>query len=478
MTAKPCVICGTKLDGWVYSFKEATKNSVDPFGMGLVGFQCQNCGAAICERKHLKETKVNNYWGYAKFLCPNCGKPFGLERLIYSHEVSKLTPVEDPSANLESWADIFIDTHTGERLLKAAIFDLSEPSFKLVLTNRRLIALMTAQNFCQDNFNIVIPLNQIAAVRTEKKMIGTIALLIDTKTGESIKIENKGPLELFGQVILAALPSATPAVVFPEGEKVYYEGDNLKFIWNSNFGTEIGQEMHEARFYNTLRMTLAVTSHRMFFYRISNIAEMSGNKVSAYVTYGEPRLQFISIPWERIQRISYGGSFLEKGMNLVLTTPVWSHDVPWLKAYPDELIKVEEYSHTCAQCGGEIVGGVGAQRKSKDGSVIEASQTGWHCSTCQVSYHHDKKCGPSKGKCPVCKQPMQAIDRAYFNLILSDQAILASQFMAAQIFTPVAPMGEMGKEWNLPITSDLKGWETQVLPAIKLARPSLLIVGK
>jgi hypothetical protein len=470
MTAKPCVICGTILDGWVYSFKEATKNSVDPFGLGLVGFQCQNCGAAICERKHLKETKVNNYWGYPKFLCPNCGKPFGLERVIFSREVSKLTPVEVPSTNLETWADIFIDTQTGETLLKAATYG---SSLKLVLTNRRLIALMSAPYLNQDTFNFVIPLNQITAVRTEKKMIGTIALLVDTRAGESIKFEGEGSLELFGQAILAALPSASPAVVFPAGEQVYYEGDNLKFIWNSNFGTEIGQEIHEKRFYNTLRMTLAVTNHRMFFYRISNVAEMTGSRAFANVKYGEPRLQFISIPWERIQRISYGGSFLEKGMNLVLTTPVWAYEIPWLQAYPDELIKVEEYHHTCAKCGGEIIGGVGGQRKSKDGSLIEASQTGWHCPTCQVAYHHDKKCGPSKGKCPVCKQPMQAIDRAYSKLTLSDQAI-----PAAQILTPVPPMGETGKEWNLPITTDLKGFETQVLPAIKLARPSLLIVGK
>ena len=475
MTAKPCVICGTILDGWVYSFREASKISGDPFDISLVGFQCQNCGAAICERKHLKETKVNNYWGYAKFLCPNCGKSFGVERLIYSREVSKLTPIEVPSANLERWADIFIDTHTSERLLKAATYG---SSLKLVLTNRRLIALMTAPYLNQDTFNFVIPLNQIAAIRTEKKIIGTIALLVDTKAGESLRFEGEGSLELFGQAVLAALPSASPAIVFPTGEHVFYEGDNLKFLWNSNFGTEIGQEMHETRFYNTLRMTLAVTNHRMFFYRISNVAEMTGSRTYANVTYGEPRLQFISIPWERIQRISYGGTFLEKGMNLVLTTPVWGHEVPGLKAYPDEQIRMEEFRHTCAKCGSEIVGGVGSQRKSKDGSLIETSQTGWHCPNCQVSYHHDKKCRPSKEKCPVCKQPMQAIDRAYSKLTLSDQAIAASPYLAAHIFAPVAQMDETGKEWNLPITSDLKGWETQVLPAIKLARPSLLIVGK
>lgn len=469
MTAKPCVICGTILDGWVYSFKDAT-SKYDVFQTHVVGFQCQNCGAAICERKHLKETKVNNYWGYVKFLCPNCGKPFGLERVIMSCEVSKLTPIEVPSTNLETWADIFIDTHTSERLLKAATYG---SSLKLVLTNRRLIALMSAPYLNQDAFNIVIPLNQIAAVRTQKKIMNMDFMLVDTKAGESLKFEGIGSLEYFGQAILSAIPNASPAVVFPADEQVFYEGNNLKFIWHTDFGTEIGQEMHEARFYNTLRMTLAVTNHRMFFYRISNIAQMSGNNVSAYVTYGEPRLQFISIPWERILRISYGGTFLEKGMNLVLTTPVWAHEVPLLKAFPDEQIRVEEFRHTCAKCGGEIVGGVGSQRKSKEGSVIEASQTGWHCPTCHTSYHHDKKCLRSIGKCPVCKQPMLAIDRAYSKLILSDQAIAA-----AQILPPVPPLGGTGKEWNLPITSDLKGWEEQVLPAIKLACPSLLVIGK
>ena len=474
MTAKPCVICGKSLDGWVYNNKDAT-HKYEAFQSHTVGFQCEHCGAAICEYKHLKEIKYSQFSGYYKVICPNCGKPMGLFRYISDREVSNLTPVEVPSTNLETWADIFIDTNTGERLLKAATYGIS---LKLVLTNRRLIALTSAAYLNQDPFNFVIPLTQIAAVRTEKKIIGTIALLVDTKAGESIKFEGEGSVELFGQAILAALPSASPAVVFPMDEQVYYEGDNLKFIWNSNFGSEIGQEMHEKRFYNTLRMTLAVTNHRMFFYRISNVAAMTGSHAYANVTYGEPRLQFISIPWEKIQRVSYGGSFLEKGMHLVLTTPVWGHDVPWLKAYPDEQIKVEEYSETCAKCGGVIVGGVGTQRKSKDGSLIEASQTGWHCPTCHTSYHHDKKCRPSKEKCPVCKQPMQAIDRAYSKLILGDQAIAASPFMAAQIFSPVAPMGESGKEWNMPITSDMKGWETQVLPAVRHARPSLIISGK
>jgi len=475
MTAKPCVICGAILSGWVYSITEASQKSVDPFGSSLVGFQCMNCGAPICERKHLKELKFNNYWQYRKFTCPHCGKPFGIEKWISNRDVSKLTPLEVPSTNLETWAEAFVDTLTGEKLLKATKFDIS---LKLVLTNRRLIALTEAPFFNQDIFNLVIPLKQIAAIRTQKNIIGTTSIFVETKAGETFKFEDKGPLDLFCQAILAALPSALPAVMFPAGEQVFYEGDNLKFIWNSISSFEIGQEIHEKRFYNTNRVTLAVTNHRMFFYRISNIAKMTGNTRSASVTYGEPRLQFISIPWERIQRISYGGSFLEKGMNLVLTSPVWAFELPCLKAYPDEQIKVEETSHTCAKCGGTIVGGVGSQRKSLDGSFIESSQTGWHCPSCNTSYHHDKKCRPSREKCPVCKQPMQVIDRAYSKLILSDQALAASPFMAEQIFSPIPPMGETGNEWNMPITTDLKGWETQVLPAVRLARPSLLISGK
>lgn len=480
MTSKPCVICGTNLDGWVYSVAEANNKSIDPFGLSLVGFQCRNCGAAICERKHLKELKLNNYWGYQKFICPNCGKPFGVEKWISNREVSKLIPIEAPSANLENWADLFIDTQTGEKLLKAATFDQSEPAFKLVLTNRRVIDLRTGQAdsyLNQDNFNRIIPLTSITAVRSQKNFSGSVTMIIETKAGESVKFENKGPLDLFGQAILAALPNASPAVLFPADERVYYEGDNLKFIWTSSFGQRIGQEIHEARFNNTLRVTLAVTNQRMFFYRISHIAQITGNRVSATVRYGEPRLQFISIPWKDIQRISFGGSFLEKGMNLVLTKPVWGFQTRWMKAYPDDQIRVEEYHHTCAKCGDEIVGGVGNQRRSADGSVLDSAQTGWYCPACHTSYHHDKKCRPAKEKCPTCNQPMLAIDRAYSKVILSGQALAEAPYLAGQM-PPTAPMGEAGKEWNLPITSDLKGWETQVLPAIRLACPSVIINGK
>jgi hypothetical protein len=59
--------------------------------------------------------------------------PLVLKKWISNRDVSKLTPLEVPSTNLETWAEAFVDTLTGEKLLKGnKICTFSQ----LVLTNR------------------------------------------------------------------------------------------------------------------------------------------------------------------------------------------------------------------------------------------------------------------------------------------------------------------------------------------------------
>jgi hypothetical protein len=52
-----------------------------------------NCGVhPICERKHLKELKFNNYWQYRKFTCPIGGKPFGIEKMDIQSRCLQVNP--------------------------------------------------------------------------------------------------------------------------------------------------------------------------------------------------------------------------------------------------------------------------------------------------------------------------------------------------------------------------------------------------
>lgn len=484
MTAKPCSICGAVLDGWIYDHNVSI-SKYSELELHTVGRQCKSCGAVVCDIKHNKQLGYSQFSGLNKVICPACGQSFGPPNVISDREIRGVTPIDKPSTNLETWANVFIDTHNGEKLLSATIFDNPEPNFKLILTDRRLIYLLPAGSsniggdarLNQDNFFKVIPLRRIASVKYQKTFTGAISLVIETEKGENLKLSSKGPLDSFAQRIQEAVLNAPPAMIFPPEEKVFYDGDNLGFLWTHHVSNRFGAEVHNKRFFATLSAGLAVTNCRMLFYKITHVAQMESNITGVSATLGEPQLQFLSIPWEVIRRITIDTSFMSKSVNLVLATPVWAFMKRGLHVYPDHEISVQELQHNCAKCGGTITGGVGMQRKDARGIAIETAQTGWHCLYCKTSYHIDKKCLPSKDKCPTCKKPMQAIDRSYPKVILNGQAQAEAPYLAAQM-PPVPPLGVMGTEWNLPIMSDLKGWEEQVLPAVRMARSSLTVGGK
>jgi hypothetical protein len=405
MTSKPCFICNASLDGWTY----AAKDKIALMGLSdtdLIAYQCQTCGAIVCANKHDKELKASFLHGLNKVICPSCGGQFGPPDFVILHEASNVAAKDKPSslANLFPWAGIFLDSQNGEELLAVDQPETSgDNDFRLVLTDRRFIFLPPKHRFVSsaravsnpDNYYMVIPLRFIAAIEVSNSFSGGTTLTVKTKDEKTHTFKSKVSFECFSQHLQDAIPNAPSALTFPSGEEVYFDGSsNFDLLSPRDFLSKKA-EFHTKRFHNSYLISLAITNHRILFYRFNHISVATTVGFSSEVQLGGPLLQFISIPWEKVRRIVVDKSFLSPGVNIILDTPV----------------------------------------------------SGWMAQSLTVYDPDEEK-------------------------MLAEIPYLKNQ----QSFAP--PIGVQGQEWSLPITTNIKTWDKQILPALQQANPPLPIEEK
>lgn len=351
MSQKKCALCGETIDGWVYDFQDFSKHFGNvKFGWEtIVANQCPSCGAAFCFEKHNKELKVNQAWGVygvMKVNCPVCGGKFDPLTLVVKREISGGSPKETPSDlfHLFPWARFLLDVGTGERLLAADQPEKArENNFRLMLTDRRLIYLppqaQMAQTVAQltnpDNYCQVIPLKSIQTVEAVKSGNGT-SLTVRTHDRQAYTFKSVNvPFGDFARQIQQAIPSASPLLTFPEGETLYYDGSNgLDWLSPRDYLAKKAAELHRQLFMGAYRISLAITSQRLVFYRINHIESGSAVSKSMEVKLSAPTLQFISIPWSQIRRVEIDRSFFSEGAGIVMDSPIsgWVSDS--LRVYP------------------------------------------------------------------------------------------------------------------------------------------------
>ena len=417
-----------------------------------------------------------------KFVCPRCGGAFGPPDFVTNRELSRFSPKELPSGNMHTWALPYLDLTTGEQLLDAEKTQFG--TFSLILTDRRLIYLgggggSAHELVVADHWYLTWPLHTIVSVEAKQVFSGGTTMTIKTRTGESQTWKKEIPFENFAQHTQAAIQKAMLPLVFPAGEEVFFDGvDDFNFL---NLGNQsspfVGSELIAKRFLNSHRISLAITNRRLLFYRINHIQNMTGHFGTVEIQMGAPILQFISLPWEAIQRISVARSLLGGGVDLVLDQPVWAWMTQGLKVYPPESITCQEIERPCKKCGKTIVGGVGEIRQDSRGQNIDGTVSGSYCPQCNTATHKAcMKFGESPtSKCPTCQQPRQLIDRGYAQLHLQDEAQREVSYLTQQANVP--PIGKSGEEWKLTLTKNLKLWETQLRPAVAKANPQVKIEG-
>jgi hypothetical protein len=384
------------------------------------------------------------------------------------------------------WAPGLLDRLTGERLL-ASVEGPGQAGmrgWRLALTDRRLVYLeqeniqgKANQLVTQDSYFRTLPLSQVEQVGVEKQFLGgTLAALFTCGGEKQVYHVDK---EITRQ-IEQAVQAAAPALRLPEGEQLIYEGGGSHHFLAPEGaplgGFKNGSEIWEQRFLRAWRISLAVTNRRMLFYCISHLSKMDANPGGVNVSLGKPYLQYISLPWNRIQEVKAVQPLgMEMNVSMMVTGALFGWFNPGLIAYADDELHYSLESRPCSKCGETVFGGIGGQAH-KNARGEERSASGTWCPQCRQSLH--PFCGgigsALSGRCPVCKGKLQAIDLAYGDVFLQGRALQEAPFLAGR--QSLAPLGDPGAPWKLPLTNDKKEWENRLLPALRKAAPGLEII--
>jgi hypothetical protein len=369
MSSKACIICNAPIDGWVYDYATLqpllVSSKVPP--EYVIGKQCISCGAPACAYKHHKELKAGFLGGLEKAICPKCGGSFGPPDSITIREISDIVAEEQPSdlRSLYPWTATFLDVQNGERLLAADQPEIrGDNDFRLLLTDRRLILLpptkQTMHTVSQaenpENYGLTFPLRTIAGIEQSKPGFGGgTKMVVKTKDNQSYTYQSKIAFANFCSHVQEAIKNAPSALTFPANEIVHFDGgSNFEILNPRDYLSKKGPGIHKNRFFSSYSISLAISSHRILFYRINHLVRSEANRYSVSVQFGPPTLQFISIKCEDIRRIVVDKSFFGDGVSIILDHPVraWMtnsltvpspdeeqmlEDAPYLKSQKDSV---------------------------------------------------------------------------------------------------------------------------------------------
>lgn len=368
--------------------------------------------------------------------------------------------------------DILLDEAGGETLL--GTFELTVPRYyddlmTVMVTNKRLIigpdyqgphgkkpylkpalqAVMDPETYLHSE-----ELAHVRAVRKPDFYLGVIGEEIYTNVlelsyGDLITMETReqGVIEEFQRVLKEAMSVKKPLVRLPEGERILYSSSETGFF------PYMDAAFRELYFMGTNRVTFAITNKRLLFYRVNHVDNIHPQP---RVTFGQPRLQFFSIPHDRIvQTLNAGEMF-----RFMIKGEIQGFEVPGLFAYDD--IKYVKDSYACGKCGKTIEGSMFYTTLMGRLSPPEV-RTGIKCNGCGSTICRSCEVKTTLGiRCPVCgksRKNVAYIDPSYERTSINGEA-------QAQV-KPVGPrLGTKDKEWALDLCGVML--KETIMPALKI----------
>lgn len=431
--------------------------------------------------------------------CEICGKRIGLSWFVGGVESAGMRTCIDCSPKAEEIAcRPLMDVGGGETLMgyeSCVAGEYFGEGTRAAVTNRRIIVLppdrqrsLRAGAITQlDNYFRIIELSEVAQV-TSTDSSKDINISLKFRDGTSLEfLKWRDPLirnarerqRARGAELLAVMREAVASggalVQVPEGETVFSRITNKGMVDGINFLPGLSNELRKRFFLGGVLINAMVTSRRLVFYRVNNIARAEGRSVVT-VQYGPPTLGMMTIPIDAIVSLTVPKSGFRQGLSIKVRGPVELTEVPGLALLPVGLVKPVQSDATCARCGRVVRGYLIDRRTNPNlGSDMCAAMV---CSCGATTCHecHKNTGILSDTRCPICSNKQQ-------HAVVYDPCTARLSVVAgcppgpSRLDGLIVPylLFEPGKsEWDVDVCDGR--WKDIVVPALKEAMPSLEII--